>query len=67
MTSAATADAFLWGASAFNKLGRFDGLGEEMRTIVLDSLVDYPGMQIKAAVVASAKQLVSGREPAKAC
>jgi hypothetical protein len=55
----ATADAFLWGDSAFNKLGRFSGLGEEMRTIVLESLVDYPGMQIKAAVVASAKQLVS--------
>jgi hypothetical protein len=55
----ATADAFLWGESAFNKLGRFAGLGEEMRTIVLESLVDYPGRQIEAAVVATAKQLVS--------
>jgi hypothetical protein len=55
----ATADAFLWGESAFNQLGRFDDLGDEMRTIVLDSLVDYPGLQIEAAIVATAKQLVS--------
>jgi hypothetical protein len=55
----ATADAFLWGDSAFNKLGRFDGLGEEMRSIVLDSLVEYPGLQVETALAASAKQLVS--------
>jgi hypothetical protein len=55
----ATADGFLWGDSAFNKLGRFAGLGEEMRTIVLESLADYPVLQIKAAAVATAKQLVS--------
>ena len=55
----ATADGFLWGDSAFNKLGRFAGLGDEMRTIVLESLADYPGLQIKAAAVAAAKQLVS--------
>jgi hypothetical protein len=54
-----TADAFLWGAGPFNALGRFDGLGEEMRTIVLDSLVEYPGTQLKTALAASAKQLVS--------
>jgi hypothetical protein len=54
-----TADAFLWGDSAFNKLGRFDGLGDEMRTIVLDSLVAYPGQQLETALAASAKQLVS--------
>jgi hypothetical protein len=55
----ATADGFLWGDSAFNKLGRFAGLGDEMRTIVLESLADYPVLQIKAAAVAAAKQLVS--------
>jgi hypothetical protein len=55
----ATADGFLWGDSAFNKLGRFAGLGDEMRTIVLESLADHPGLQIKAAAVAAAKQLVS--------
>jgi hypothetical protein len=30
-----------------------------MRTIVLESLADYPGLQIKAAATAAAKQLVS--------
>jgi hypothetical protein len=54
-----TADAFLWGAGPFNALGRFDGLGDEMRTIVIESLVEYPGTQIETAIVASAKQLVS--------
>lgn len=53
------ADAFLWGDSVFNKLGRFAGLGDEMRTIVLGSLRDYPGMQIENAVMATMKQLVS--------
>jgi hypothetical protein len=53
------ADEFLWGQSVFDKLGRFKGLGDEMRTIVLGSLRDYPGMQIKAALIATAKQLVT--------
>jgi len=53
------ADEFLWGQSVFDKLGRFRGLGDEMRTIVLGSLRDYPGMQIKAALIATAKQLVT--------
>jgi len=55
----ATADAFLWGGGVFDKLGRFDGLDEEMRTIVIESLAEYPGTQIEDALVASAKQLVS--------
>src|SRR5215471_9205772 len=54
-----TADMFLWGPSPFNQLGRFDGLGDEMRTIVLESLVEYPGLQLETALEASAKQLVS--------
>jgi hypothetical protein len=54
-----TADAFLWSQGPFNELGRFDGLGDEMRTIVLESLVEYPGMQLETALAASAKQLVS--------
>ncbi len=54
-----TADAFLWGEGPFNALGRFDGLGDEMRTIVLESLVEYPGTQLETALAASAKQLVS--------
>jgi len=33
-----TADDFLWSNGVFNELGRFSGLGEEMRFIVLHSL-----------------------------
>jgi hypothetical protein len=53
------ADDFLWGGSVFDKLGRFEGLGDEMRTIVLESLRDYPALQAKAALVATARQLVA--------
>jgi hypothetical protein len=53
------ADKFLWGSTVFNRLGRFGGLGDEMRTIVLDSLRDYPALQVKAALIATAKQLVT--------
>src|SRR5580700_9960474 len=52
------ADTFLWGKSVFNKLGRFAGLGDEMRTIVLGSLRDYPAMQAETALRATARQLV---------
>jgi hypothetical protein len=52
------ADDFLWDDSVFNRLGRFARLGNEMRTIVLGSLRDYPAMQLKAALVDTAKQLV---------
>jgi hypothetical protein len=53
------ADEFLWGNSVFDKLGRFTGLGDEMRTIVLGSLRDYPGLQLKSALIATARQLVT--------
>jgi hypothetical protein len=52
------ADAFLWGKSVFDKLGRFAGLGDEMRAIVLGSLRDYPAMQAETALRATARQLV---------
>jgi hypothetical protein len=52
------ADDFLWGGGVFDKLGRFDGLGGEMRRIVLESLRDYPLLQFKAALIATARQLV---------
>jgi hypothetical protein len=52
------ADTFLWGKSVFNQLGRFAGLGDEMRTIVLGSLREYPAMQAATAVRATARQLV---------
>ena len=51
------ADAFLWGESVFNRLGRFTGLGEEMRAIVLGSLRDYPRLQLETAIAATAAQL----------
>jgi hypothetical protein len=52
------ADTFLWGKSVFNELGRFAGLGDEMRTIVLGSLRDYPAMQAETALRAIVRQLV---------
>ena len=53
----ATADEFLWGDSMFNKLGRFQGLNDEMGYIAMHSLVEYPAWQAKAALVATAQQL----------
>jgi hypothetical protein len=53
------ADEFLWDGPIFEKLGRFNGLGDEMRAIVLESLRDYPALQIKAALVATGRQLIA--------
>ncbi|MGJ5177055.1 hypothetical protein ACQR16_01540 [Bradyrhizobium oligotrophicum] len=53
-----TADDFLWGNSMFNTLGRFEGMNEEMGTIVKRSLAAYPLWQAKAAAVATAEQLM---------
>ena len=52
-----TADEFLWNYGIFNELGRFAGLGEEMRFIVLRSLEEYPLQQIKTALAATGDQL----------
>ena len=52
-----SADEFLWSYGIFNELGRFDGLGEEMRFIVLHSVQEYPLQHIKTALVATATQL----------
>jgi hypothetical protein len=52
------ADVFFWGSELFNRLGRFDGLNDEMRTIVLESLRDYPALQFKTALRAFGTQLV---------
>jgi hypothetical protein len=54
----ATADEFLWGKSMFNTLGRFQGLGDEMGHIVVQSLKDYPAWQAEAALKATAQQLI---------
>jgi hypothetical protein len=52
------ADVFFWGESAFDELGRFEGMNAEMATIVVESLAAYPWLQIKGAVIATARQLV---------
>jgi hypothetical protein len=51
------ADDFLWGGGVFDKLGRFAGMDDEMRRIVLGALADYPGQQLKSALTETAKQL----------
>lgn len=54
------ADLFFWGGSGtiFNKLGRFEGLGDEMGLIVAESVRAYPAWQVQAAAVATLRQLV---------
>jgi len=54
-------DEFFWGKSVFNQLGRFQGLNDEMRTIVLESVADYPLWQLEAATSASIRQLFAVR------
>ncbi|MGY4468793.1 hypothetical protein ACVWWK_004502 [Bradyrhizobium sp. LB9.1b] len=54
----ATADEFLWGKSMFNTLGRFEGMNDEMGTIVVHSLTDYPAWQAGAALKAMGQQLL---------
>ena len=52
-----TADDFLWGHSMFDKLGRFDGLNDEMGYIVVHSLAEYPAWLAEAALAAMGQQL----------
>jgi len=54
-------DLFFWGDDLFDELGRFQGLADEMRVVVRDSLTAYPWLQLKAAVAATAEQLVRVR------
>lgn len=51
------ADDFFWGEGVFDTLGRFDGLRDEMRRIALESIADYPLLQIQSVVSETAKQL----------
>ncbi len=53
------ADVFFWGESVFDRLGRFEGMNDEMRAIVLESLLDYPWLQVEAALSGTAEQLLS--------
>lgn len=54
----ATADEFFWGNEIFDDLGRFRGLGNEMRLIFLRSLTAYPWAHVKTATRATLRQLV---------
>jgi hypothetical protein len=53
------ADIWFWGSPLFDKLGRFAGLDQEMAEIAVASVIDYPGLQLKAATIATARQLVA--------
>lgn len=55
------ADTWFWGSDLFDSMGRFAGLGQEMGTIAVGSLVDYPLLQLKSAAIATAKQLIDVR------
>ena len=53
------AEVWSWGSDLFDKLGRFAGLGQEMEKIAVASVIDYPALQAKTAIVATAKQLIA--------
>ncbi|MEZ5788141.1 MAG: hypothetical protein R3D62_17085 [Xanthobacteraceae bacterium] len=53
----ATADEFFWSSDIFTDLGRFTGLGDEMRLIFLRSLAAYPWAHVKTAVRATLAQI----------
>ena len=55
------ADEWFWGSPLFDKLGRFAGLDAEMEHIALASLAEYPLLQIKTALIATARQLIDVR------
>jgi hypothetical protein len=52
------ADTWFWGSPLFDKLGRFAGLGPEMKKIALACVVEYPGLQIESAALSTAEQLI---------
>lgn len=52
------ADVWFWGNGLFDRLGRFAGLGKEMEKIAVESLIEYPGLQLKTAAIATARQLI---------
>ena len=55
------ADTWFWGSDLFDQMGRFAGLGQEMETIAIESLVDYPGLQLQTAVIATLRQFIDVR------
>jgi hypothetical protein len=55
------ADTWFWGSDLFDQMGRFAGLGQEMETIALNSLDEYPALQLKTAAIATVRQLIDVR------
>jgi hypothetical protein len=55
------ADVWFWGSPLFDKLGRFAGLGDEMETITINSILAYPALQVRTAGIATIKQLIAVR------
>jgi hypothetical protein len=53
------ADDWLWGNSAFYKLGGWDGYAEEQGRIIRETFVLYPLEHLTTAVVATLEQFVS--------
>jgi hypothetical protein len=53
------ADVWFWGSALFDRLGRFAGFGGEMRTITLESLIEYPGLQLQSAADDTVRQLIA--------
>ena len=53
------ADVWFWASPIFDKLGRFAGLDQEMATIALRCLTEYPRLQAETALADTAKQLVA--------
>jgi len=51
------ADQFFWASDLFNKLGRFEGMRGELRRIALESLADYPALQLESAFSETVRQL----------
>ena len=55
-----TADDFLWhqgDRGPFAHIGGFEGGGDEMKRIALDSVIQYPGLHLWTAIKSSALQL----------
>jgi hypothetical protein len=52
-------DMWFWGSDLFDKFDRFAGLSKEMEKIALDSVIEYPALQARTAIVATAEQLIA--------
>jgi hypothetical protein len=54
-----TADDFLWSReTVFNKLGRFEGMSDEMGYIAFHALTEYPLWQAEEALIDSGEQML---------